>query len=172
MTMNAITRVQIDDQTSQHRNILVRVPAGVFRCWITGALVFVAVLGLAICSSDAFAQSQSGLSTIQGTVTDSSGAVIRDATIHIVNKCHGSGVRREIQRRWVLPGTGPGRGNLLHYGLGPNMKTYVYTLDLLATQTAVVNPVMSAGAVSEQVLVRRALSSLRILLRRRNHVHP
>src|SRR5579862_7150689 len=47
--------------------------------------MFMAVLGLAICCSNACAQSQSGLSTVQGTITDSSGAVMRDASIHIVN---------------------------------------------------------------------------------------
>ena len=40
------------------------------------------------------------------------------------------------------------------------MKTYVYTIDLLATQTAVVNPVMTAGAVTEQVTVSASIIQL------------
>ena len=44
--------------------------------------VFTVLLGLAICCSSAMAQSGAG--SIQGTITDSSGAVIAGASIHVV----------------------------------------------------------------------------------------
>ena len=54
-----------------------------FRKWNKPVLAIAAVLGLAMCCLPAVAQSGAG--SIQGTVTDSTGAVIPGATIKVVN---------------------------------------------------------------------------------------
>jgi hypothetical protein len=84
MDMNAATGVRIDSSISQSRNILIRVLTGTFsRC--NSPILLIAALGMVLISTSAIAQTQSGLSSIQGTVADSTGAVIRGATVHIVN---------------------------------------------------------------------------------------
>lgn len=124
----------------------------------TGALYCVAVILTILAltgkfSPNAFAQTQSGLSTIQGTVTDSSGAVIRGATIHIVNNATGAATDTKSNDVgfYQVPGLVTGNYNISVQASA--MKTYVYALHLLATQTAVVNPVLAPGAVTEQVSV-------------------
>ena len=52
--------------------------------WKRTFLAIAVVLGIALCCSTAIAQSGAG--SIQGTVTDSTGAVIPGASIHVVNQ--------------------------------------------------------------------------------------
>ncbi len=59
----------------------------VFRKWDSGLAAIGLILVIAMCSLNAMAQSGAG--TIQGTVTDSTGAVIHGASIHIVNQATG-----------------------------------------------------------------------------------
>jgi Carboxypeptidase regulatory-like domain len=123
-------------------------------------LVIAAVITALCCSSTALAQSQSGLSTIQGTVTDSTGAVIRGATVHIVNNA--TAVATDAKSNGVGFFQAPGlvAGAYTVRVEAPNMKTYLYALNLLATQTAVVNPVLSTGAVTQQVTVSGSMVQL------------
>ena len=55
-----------------------------------GAKIFaiMAVLAVILCSTGLYAQSGAG--SIQGTVTDSTGAVIPEAKIHVLNNATGS----------------------------------------------------------------------------------
>ncbi|MFP5211217.1 MAG: carboxypeptidase-like regulatory domain-containing protein, partial [Acidobacteriota bacterium] len=53
------------------------------RRWNLSILAMAAMLGLLMCSN---AAAQSGAGSIQGTVTDSTGAVIPGALIHVVNQ--------------------------------------------------------------------------------------
>ncbi len=55
-----------------------------FRKWNMHLLASAIALGMAICGSTALAQSGAG--SIQGTVTDATGAVILGASIHVVNQ--------------------------------------------------------------------------------------
>ena len=129
--------------------------------WNVPVLAIVAVLVFAgIFSASARAQTQSGLSTIQGTVADSTGAVIPNAMINVVNKA--TGVASETKSSGIgfyqIPGLITGTYTLTV--TAPGMKTYVYTVGLQTAQKAVVNPVMSTGAVTEQVQVSATVVQL------------
>ena len=134
-------------------------------------LIFAALAVAGTFSSSARAQTQSGLSTIQGTVTDSTGAVIRDATIHIVNSATGAATDAKSNAVGFFQAPGLVAGAYTVRVEASNMKTYLYKLSLLATQTAVVNPVMAAGSVTQQVTVSASMVQLHGYFRRLNHVH-
>jgi hypothetical protein len=96
---------------------------------------------------------QSGAGSIQGTVKDSTGAIIPGAQIHVVNtatrvaydtKSNGAGF---YQAPELFTG---------HYAVtitAPGMETYKTSIELLVAQNAVINPVMVAGSVSQTVEV-------------------
>ncbi|MGH9345543.1 MAG: carboxypeptidase regulatory-like domain-containing protein, partial [Terriglobia bacterium] len=96
---------------------------------------------------------QSGAGSIQGTVADSTGAVIPGASIHVVNnatseafdtKSNGVGF-------YQVPDLFTGRYAVTF--TAPGMKTYKTSIELLVAQSAVINPVLTPGAVSQQVIV-------------------
>jgi hypothetical protein len=117
-----------------------------------GLLYFGIVLFFGImCSRIAVAQS--GASSIQGIVTDSTGAVIPGAVVHVVNDAAGTAVDTKTNGVgfYQLPGLNTG-----HYTLtstAPGMKTYKTAIVLLSDQHTIINPTLSAGAVTEQVEV-------------------
>jgi hypothetical protein len=96
---------------------------------------------------------QSGAGSIQGTVKDSTGAVIRGAHIHVVkNSTHqtsdtvsnGAGfyqVPELFTDTYTMTVTAPG------------METYKTSIELQVAQNAVINPAMAAGSVSQTVEV-------------------
>ena len=99
------------------------------------------------------APAQSGAGSIQGTVTDPTGAVIPGASVHVVNQA--TNVAANTTSNGVgfyqVPGLFTGT-----YGVtvtAPGMKTYSRTIELLVGQTAVINATMSPGAVSQKVTV-------------------
>jgi hypothetical protein len=112
---------------------------------------FAAALGLALCCT--LAMAQSGAGSIQGTVRDASGAVIPAAKIHIVNQA--TGVASDTKTNHVgfyqVPDLFTGTYNITFSA--PSMKTEKQTLELLGSQNAVINPVMQAGAVTDEVTV-------------------
>ncbi len=128
------------------------------RKWRSGLAAIAAVLLIATCCLSASAQSGAG--SIQGTVTDSTGAVVPGATIHVVNQA--TGVAANTTSNGVgfyqVPDLFTGTYTVSVTAL--NMKTQVQTTDLLANQTRVINPVMSAGTVSQQVTVKADLVQL------------
>ena len=114
-------------------------------------LAIAAVLGMAICCS--YALAQSGAGSIEGTVTDATGAVIPGATIHVANQA--TGVATDTKSSSVgfyqLPGLFTGT-----YAVtvgAPNMKTYKTIVELQVAQAAIINPIMTAGAVTQQIVV-------------------
>jgi hypothetical protein len=96
---------------------------------------------------------QSGAGSIQGTVTDSTGAVVPGASIHVVNLA--TGVTGDTKANGVgfyqVPGlfTGTYRVTVT----APSMKTFTSSIDLLVAQNAVINTALTPGAVTEQVIV-------------------
>jgi Carboxypeptidase regulatory-like domain len=121
------------------------------RKWNVPILAIGVALGMAMCCSNTLAQSGAG--SIQGTVTDATGAVMPGALIHVVNQATGVAVDTKANEVgfYQVPDLFPGT-----YTVSisvANMKTSVKTIDLLVSQTAVVNAAMSAGAVSQQVTV-------------------
>jgi hypothetical protein len=121
------------------------------RKWNVSVPACVIALGIAMCCSNALAQSGAG--SIQGTVTDPSGAVIAGSSVHVVNQT--TSVASDTKTNDVGFYQGPGlfTGTYVVTISAPGMKTYNQTVDLLVSQTAIVNPVMAVGAVSQQVNV-------------------
>ena len=122
-----------------------------FREWNVQTFVIAVALGLAMLCSSAVAQSGAG--SIQGTVTDSTGAVIPGATIHVVNQ--ETNIAADTKSNTVGFYQAPGlfTGTYVVTVSAPNMKSYKTTVQLQVAQAAVVDPVMSAGEVTQQIEV-------------------
>lgn len=115
------------------------------------ALIPGILLGLAVCLSSA--RAQSGAGSIQGTVTDSTGAVIPGALVHVVNDATlvATDTKTNSVGFYQAPELFTG-----HYTVtvtAPGMKTYKTSIELLVAQYAVVNVTMTAGAVTQTIQV-------------------
>ena len=109
------------------------------------------LLGLALCASSAFAQSGAG--SIQGTVTDSTGAVLPNASIHVVNTATNVAVDTKSNSVGFYQVPSLFTGNYEVTVTAPGMKTFRTSIELLVDQNAVINATMSAGEVTQQVEV-------------------
>lgn len=114
-------------------------------------LAWVAAVGLALCVPQAGAQSGAG--SIQGTVTDSTGAVIPSAAIHVVNQATNVATQARTNSVGFYQVPGLFTGDYTINISAPGMSTYTRTIELLVSQTAVINASLKAGAVSQQVVV-------------------
>jgi hypothetical protein len=119
--------------------------------WNVRVLTIAVALGFALCSTSALAQSGTG--SIQGTVTDATGAVIPGASIHVVQQ--GTNATFDTKSNGVgfyqVPGLFTGTYDVTI--TAPGMKTYKSTVELQVAQAANINPSMSAGSVTQQVQV-------------------
>src|SRR6185437_6740342 len=108
-------------------------------------------LTVTICCSSAFAQSGAG--TIQGTITDPTGAVIPRASINVVNQATGvtSTTKTNGAGLYQVPGLFAGTYVVTITATG--METYKRTIQLLVGQNAAVSPSLTAGSVTQQVEV-------------------
>jgi hypothetical protein len=99
------------------------------------------------------AVAQSGAGSIQGTVTDSTNAVIPASSIHVVNE--DTGVASDTKSNGVGFYQVPGlfAGNYRITVTAPGMKTYAMSLQLLVAQNAMINPTLTPGAVTQEVMV-------------------
>ncbi len=122
-----------------------------FRTWIVPVVAIAVVIAMAMSCSNAIAQSGAG--SIQGTVTDSTGAVVPGALIHVVNQS--TNVTTDTKSNNVgfyqVPALFTGTYTVIVSA--PNMKAYKTSIELLVAQAATINPVMTAGAVTQQVEV-------------------
>jgi hypothetical protein len=97
---------------------------------------------------------QSGAGTVQGTIEDSTGAVIPGVTVHVVNL--GTGVMYDT----VSNGAGfysvPSlfAGNYTITFTANSMKKFQQSIALQDAQNAVINPILQPGSVNEQVTVQ------------------
>ena len=119
--------------------------------WRVLLLAAVAAVGSVICGPAAMAQSGAG--SIQGTVTDSTGAVIPGASIRVVNQATKVAAAAKSNNVGFYQVPSLFAGTYIVTVSAPDMKTYVRTIQLLVSQTAVINPVMMPGAVTQQVTV-------------------
>jgi Carboxypeptidase regulatory-like domain len=114
-------------------------------------IILVSLLCLAVCAPSAHAQSGAG--SIQGTVNDATGAVIAGASIHVVNTA--TAVATDTKSNGVgfyqVPElfTGTYKVNVT----APGMKTYTTSVELQVAQNAVINPILTAGDVTQQITV-------------------
>lgn len=120
------------------------------RRWLGALITLTAFFALAAVPA---LRAQSGAGSIQGTVTDSTGAVIPGATVHVVNK--GTGVASTTKTNSVGFYQVPGllTGNYQVSVTATGMKTTTQTIELLVAQNAVVNAKLIPGAVTQQVQV-------------------
>lgn len=114
-------------------------------------LVLVTVLCMAVGLSEA--RGQSGAGSIQGTVTDTTGAVMPAVSVHVVNNATGvaADTRTNHVGYYVVPDLFTGTYSVTVSA--PGMKTHSQTLELLVGQNAVVNVKLTPGAVTQQVTV-------------------
>lgn len=109
------------------------------------------VLCLALCLSVAHAQSGAG--SIQGTITDPSGAIIPGASIHVVNSSTNvtSDTKANSAGDYQVPGLFT--GEYVMSVTAPGMETSQRSIQLLAGQTAAINFSLKAGSVTQKVEV-------------------
>jgi len=110
------------------------------------------VLCLALCFSASYAQSGAG--SIQGTITDPSGAIIPGASIHVVNSATNvtSDTKANSAGDYQVPGLF--RGDYVLSVTAPGMETSQRSIQLLAGQTAAINFSLEAGSVTQKVEVQ------------------
>lgn len=114
---------------------------------------FVFAVAFAVAAVGPALLAQSGAGGIQGTIKDPTGAVIPFAAITVTN--HATNVKVATKSNGVgfyqVPGLFTGTYTVTVTAQG--MKTYNRIIDLLAGQTAVINPHMTTGSVTQQVTV-------------------
>jgi len=108
---------------------------------------------LALVSSSSIAMAQSGAGSIQGTVKDSSGAVIPGVSIHVVNQATGVAVDTKTNAVGFYEVPGLFTGTYVVSIAAPGMKTYSRSIELLVAQNAVIDATLSTGPVTQQVTV-------------------
>jgi hypothetical protein len=119
--------------------------------WKPAILAIAVTLGVAICGSSADAQSGAG--SIQGTVTDSTGAVISGASIHVVQQATNEASDTKTNNVGFYQVPNLFTGTYFVTFTAPGMKSYETTVELQVAQAATINQTMTAGAVTQKVEV-------------------
>jgi hypothetical protein len=99
------------------------------------------------------ALAQSGAGSIQGTVTDATGAVIPGASIHVLKQATNSAVDTKSNAVGFYQVPDLFTGVYTVTVTTPGMKTFKTSIELLVAQTAVINAQLSAGNVTEEIEV-------------------
>jgi hypothetical protein len=111
--------------------------------------------GVAVCLALCFsvARAQSGAGSIQGTITDPSGAIIPGASIHVVNSATSvaSDTKANSAGAYQVPGLFTGDYVISVTAAG--METTRRSIQLLAGQTAAINFSLKTGSVTQKVEV-------------------
>jgi len=115
------------------------------------------ILGIAAALCVAFfafdATAQSGAGSIQGTVTDVTGAVIQQASIHVVNQATGAMTQTTSNSVGFYQVPSLFTGTYTVTVTAPGMKTYETRVELQVDQHLSVNPALTPGSVTQQVVV-------------------
>jgi hypothetical protein len=146
-TMQEPTLQEVALKTSSLARCLTRILCN----WNLSSLAIAVTIGLASCSTTTLAQSGAG--SIQGTVTDSTSAVIPGASIHVVQQ--GTDAISDTKSNGVgfyqVPNLFTGTYAVTF--TAPGMKSYKTTVELQVAQAAIINQVMTAGEVTQQIEV-------------------
>ncbi|HUA97997.1 MAG TPA: carboxypeptidase-like regulatory domain-containing protein [Terracidiphilus sp.] len=120
--------------------------------WKRGALLTL-IAGIAAALSCPWMLAQSGEGSIQGTVTDSTGAVIPAAAVSAVNTA--TNVAASTKTNGVGFYTIPGlnTGTYVVTVTAQGMESFKQTIELLVAQNFVLDAKLTAGAVTQQVTV-------------------
>jgi hypothetical protein len=119
--------------------------------WNMPILAIAVALGIVMYCSIALAQSGAG--SIQGTVTDTTGAVIPGASINVVQLSTNATFNTRSNGVGFYQVPSLFTGTYVVTISAPGMKTYKTTIEVLVDQHAVINPTMTAGAITQQVEV-------------------
>lgn len=113
------------------------------------ALAALLAVGIGCCGLYA----QSGAGSIQGTVTDSTGAVIPGAGVQVVNTATGVSLNTKTNGTgfYQVPSLFAGTYHVTVTASG--MKTFEQTIDLLVAQHAEINFTLQTGTVTQKVTV-------------------
>jgi hypothetical protein len=151
--MFSINRELIADEHSENASFNILWRSFVHRIYLLNKVfcfVLLLMLGFSLVSP---LRAQSGAGSIQGTVTDSRGAVIPGASIHVVQQGTNaiSDTKTNNAGFYQVPDLFTGTYTVTISA--PGMKTYDTTIELLVDQNAVINQAMTAGAVTQTVTV-------------------
>lgn len=101
----------------------------------------------------AVTMAQSGTGRIQGTITDATGAVVPNASVHVVNSDTGQILDSVTNKDGFYSVPGLFAGTYTVTFSAPRMKQYERTVDLQVAQTAVISASLPIGNASEKVTV-------------------
>lgn len=119
--------------------------------WVT--VKFAVLLAFAVMMYGASAFAQSGAGSIKGTVTDSTGAFMPNALVHVVNQATAGAFDTKTNGVGFYQVPGLFTGTYVITITAPGMQTDKRTLDLLVDQNAVINSTLAAGSVTQKVEV-------------------
>lgn len=117
-------------------------------------------IALAVVLSSVPAFAQSGAGTIQGTVTDTTGAVVPGAAVHVVNTATNtvSDTKTNGVGFYSVPGLFAGHYTLTFTATGMNQ--FETSVNLQVAQTAVISASLPLGSVSSKVTVKAETQQL------------
>jgi Carboxypeptidase regulatory-like domain len=115
--------------------------------------IFILVTVLCVAIFALSAHAQSGAGSIQGTITDATGAVVPGASIHVVNQAMGvtSDSKTNGTGDYQVPGLFAGTYQLTV--TAPGMQSTEQSFQLLAGQVAVINFSLKTGSTTQRVEV-------------------
>ena len=123
------------------------------RSFCLGSILSILLILAGLTSTFDSASAQSGIGSIEGTVTDPTGAVVPGAAIHVVNTGTRVAVDAKSNGAGFFQVSGLFTGTYALTVTFPGMKTYQTSLELLVSQTAVINPRLTIGAETQTVTV-------------------
>lgn len=152
LTVNAGLPAMSGSSTTE-RMRLMKVPSLAKDAPLIGNLYRIMVLVLFLAWPGFIVQAQSGAGSIQGTVTDSTGGAIPDATVEVRNVATGvvTDTKSNNVGFYQVPDLFTGTYSLKISV--PEMKTFATSIELLVGQKAVINPVLTAGRVTQEITV-------------------
>jgi hypothetical protein len=130
----------------------------ILKKWTKPVLVLVTTLAIVLNCPNTFGQSGAG--SIQGSVTDSTGAVIPGAEIRIVKQDTNATFNTKSNGIGFYQVPGLFTGTYVITVTAPSMKVYKTTIQLLVAQSAIISPVMTPGPITQQVSVTANLVQL------------
>jgi hypothetical protein len=128
------------------------------RDWKAPILALVVALGLAMCGLSVLAQSGAG--SIQGTVTDTTGAIVQGASIHVVQQGTNATFNTKSSAVGFYQVPDLFTGTYTVTITAPGFTTYKTTIELLVAQNAAINPALTPGSVTQQIEVEASAVQL------------
>lgn len=121
--------------------------------WQPGDLLKVCLLALAILTCVSVASAQSGAGSIEGRVTDKTGAIIPGATVHVVNNATSVATDAKANNSGIYQVPELFAGQYTVTVTAQGMGSFQTNLELLVDQHAVINASLATGSVNTQVEV-------------------